>query len=305
MKNMNDRDFDLNLLRVFLAVWDLRNLTAAGDRLGLTQPAISHALRRLRQRFEDPLFVRTANRMLPTDAAARLHEPLDQAYGIINRAIQERVAFDPLTAQRVFRAAMSDVSEVIYLPRLLSRLVRAAPSVRLDVVPLVTDAIMAALRAGEVDLAIGYVPHTDDECVSQTLFNDKFVCMVRVGHPLARAKLTKASFLSLRYVNADIRAPGHQMIEQWFADAGIKRQIAVRLGHFTVAPEIVRNTDLAVIFPESLARQINRAKEFRLLTPPFDLPTVEIKVHTHTRFGSDMGLAWLRSTMIAMFAKRS
>src|SRR5258708_32851883 len=102
---------DLDLLRVFLAIWDLRSLTAAGDRLGLTQPAISHALRRLRERFGDPLFVRVANRMLPTDAAVRLHEPLDQAFGLVNRAIQERVAFDPKVTQRVFRVAMSDVSE--------------------------------------------------------------------------------------------------------------------------------------------------------------------------------------------------
>src|SRR5262249_50735692 len=169
--------------------------------------------RRLRQRFEDPLFVRAANRMLPTEAAVRLHEPLDQAYGIINHAIQERVVFDPLTTQRVFRVAMSDVSEVLYLPRLLSRLVRAAPSARLDVVPLATDIVAAQMRAGEVDLAVGYVPNTDVECVSHGLFNDKFVCMVRVGHPLARAKLTKANFLSLRYIHAGIRAPGHQMVE--------------------------------------------------------------------------------------------
>jgi DNA-binding transcriptional LysR family regulator len=304
MKQVHDADFDLNLLRVFLAVWDLRSLTAAGDRLGLTQPAISHALRRLRQRFDDPLFVRAANRMLPTEAAVRLHEPLDHAYGIISRAMQERVAFDPKTTHRVFRVAMSDVSEMFYLPRLLSRFVRAAPLARLDVVPVATESIVAAMRAGEVDLALGYVPNTDSECVSQALFDDRFVCMVRAGHPAGRGKLTKASFLSLRYVHAGTTAPGHQMVEQWLAEAGIKRQIAVRVGHFTVAPEIVRSTDFAVMFPESLARQLNSSKNFRLLMPPFELPRVEIKVHSHARFASDMGIAWLRSTVVEMFGKR-
>ena len=294
---------DLNLLRVFLAIWDLRSLTAAGDRLGLTQPAISHALRRLRDRFNDPLFVRAANRMLPTEAAVRLHEPFDQAFGIINRAIQERVAFDPLVTQRVFRVAMSDVSEVYYLPRLMARLVRVAPSARLDVVPLAVDAVVGAMRAGEVDLAIGYLKNLEGECASQTLFVDKFVCMVRSGHPIGRSKLTKTNFVKLRYVHAGTSAPGHQMIEQWLAETGIKRQIAVRLGHFTVAPEIVRDTDLAVIFPESLARQLNSAKAFRLLTLPFDLPPVEITVHTHPRFASDMGISWLRDALAAMFAR--
>jgi DNA-binding transcriptional LysR family regulator len=299
----NSAGLDLNLLRVFLAIWDLRNLTAAGDRLGLTQPAISHALRRLRDRFDDPLFVRAANRMLPTEAAVRLHEPLDQAFGIINRAIQERVAFDPKVTQRVFRVAMSDVSEVYYLPRLMARLVHVAPSVRLDVVPLAVDTVAAAMRAGEVDLAIGYLRNLEGECTSHALFQDKFVCMVRSGHPIGRSKLTKASFVNLRYVHAGTSAPGHQMIEQWLAETDIKRQIAVRLGHFTVAPDIVRDTDLAVIFPESVGRQFNSAKAFRLLALPFDLPPVEITVHTHPRFASDRGIGWLRNTLVAMFAK--
>ena len=301
--SQNNSGLGLNLLRVFLAIWDLRSLTAAGDRLGLTQPAISHALRRLRDRFDDPLFVRAANRMLPTEAAVRLHEPFDQAFGIINRAIQERVAFDPRVTQRVFRVAMSDVSEVYYLPRLMARLVRVAPSVRLDVVPLAVDAVVGAMRAGEVDLAIGYLKNLEGECTSQALFDDKFVCMVRSGHPIGRSKLTKANFINLRYVHPGTSAPGHQMIEQWLAETGIKRQIAVRLGHFTVAPDIVRDTDLAVIFPESLARQLNSAKAFRLLTLPFDLPPVEITVHIHPRFASDTGIGWLRDTMVAMFAK--
>jgi DNA-binding transcriptional LysR family regulator len=303
MSQINDATLDLNLLRVFLAIWDLRSLTAAGERLGLTQPAISHALRRLRDRFDDPLFVRAANRMLPTEAAVRLHEPLDQAFGIINRAIQERVAFDPKVTQRVFRVAMSDVSEVYYLPRLMARLVRVAPSVRLDIVPLAVDAVVSAMRAGEVDLAIGYLKNLESECVSQPLFNDKFVCMVRKGHPIGRSKLTKSSFVNLRYVHAGTNAPGHQMIEQWLAGTGIKRQIAVRLGHFSVAPDIVRDTDLAVIFPESVARQLDSAKAFRLLTLPFEPPPVEIKVHTHPRFGSDMGINWLRDMMVAMFTR--
>jgi DNA-binding transcriptional LysR family regulator len=109
MSRSNDV-LDLNLLRVFVAIWDLRSLTAAGDRLGLTQPAISHALRRLRDRFGDPLFVRVGHRMLPTDAAVQMHEPLDQAFELLNRTLQSGVVFDPRVTERTFRVAMSEVA---------------------------------------------------------------------------------------------------------------------------------------------------------------------------------------------------
>jgi hypothetical protein len=115
---------DLNLLRVFLAIWDLRSLTAAGDRLGLTQPAVSHALRRLRNLFDDPLFLRTPGGMVPTDAAYRLHPPLAQAFAIINEAVQQTGKFDPATVQRVFRVSMSDMSEFYFLPPLVAMLDR-------------------------------------------------------------------------------------------------------------------------------------------------------------------------------------
>jgi DNA-binding transcriptional LysR family regulator len=302
MNETNAADLDLNLLRVFLAIWDLRSLTAAGQRLGLTQPAISHALRRLRERYNDPLFVRATNRMLPTDTAVRLHEPLDQALGLINRTLQEQAAFDPQLTARTFRIAMSDVSETYYLPRLMAKLMRVAPLLRLDVVPLAVDQVVGAMRAGEVDLALGFLKNLEGECDSRALFDDRMICMVRAGHPLAGARLTKAGFAHLRYVHAGAAAPGHQIVEQWLADAGIRRDIAIRLGHFTVAPEIVRRTDLAVIFPESLGRQLNSGKAFRLLALPFDLPPVEIKVHRHPRFASDKGIGWLRDMLVALFA---
>jgi DNA-binding transcriptional LysR family regulator len=291
--NENNITMDLNLLRVFLAIWDLRSLTAAGDRLGLTQPAISHALRRLRDHFGDPLFVRAANRMLPTDAAVRLHEPLDRALSIINNALKERAAFDPRTTQRTFRIAMSDIAEVYSLPRLMTKLTRIAPSARIDVIPLVPDNVVGAMRSGEVDLAIGHVKNTGEECNSIEIFNDRFICLVRAGHPVGRAALTKASFAGLRFFYARITSPiHHQTIEQWFADRDAGPQIAVR-GHFMVSPEIVRNSDLAAIFPESLALRLRRAKDFRRLDLPFGLPPIEVKVHSHARFASDMGIKWM------------
>jgi DNA-binding transcriptional LysR family regulator len=292
---------DLNLLRVFLAIWDLRSLTAAGDRLGLTQPAVSHALRRLRNLFEDPLFVRTPGGMVPTDAAYRLYPPLAQAFSIINEAVQQLARFDPATAQRVFRVSMSDMSEFYFLPPLAAMLDREARGIRIEVANIPVESVSTAMRAGEIDLALGYVPGLDANCVSQTLFVDEHVCVVRAGHPLRKSRPTREDLAALRYVYASTNATGHRMVEQWLDELDVKRDVVLRLPHFVVAPEIVMNTDLAVIFPKSIAQRFNRGKAFRVLPLPFALPPIEIKVHSHTQFASDPGIGWLREALFAMF----
>lgn len=274
---------DLNLLRVFLAIWDLRSLTAAGDRLELTQPAVSHALRRLRTLFDDPLFVRTPSGMVPTDAAHRLYPPLAQALSIINEAVQQVAKFDPATARRVFRISMSDMSEFFFLPPLLALLDREARGVRIEVVNVPVESVSAAMRAGEIDLTLGYVPGLDAGCVSQTLFVDEHVCVVRAHHPLAKSRPTREDLAALRYVYASTNATGHRMVEQWLDELNLKRDVIVRLPHFVVAPEIVMNTDLAVIFPKSIARRFNRGKAFRILPLPFALPPSKYRfIRTHS-----------------------
>ncbi|AOI89542.1 LysR family transcriptional regulator [Burkholderia pseudomultivorans] len=296
---------DLNLLRVFLAIWDLRSLTAAGDRLELTQPAVSHALRRLRTLFDDPLFVRTPTGMVPTDAAHRLYPPLAQALSIINEAVQQLARFDPATAQRVFRISMSDMSEFFFLPPLVALLDREARGIRIEAVNVPVQSVSAAMRSGEIDLALGYVPGLDAGCVSRTLFVDEHVCVVRANHPLGKSRPTREDLAALRYVYASTNATGHRMVEQWLDELNLKRDVVVRLPHFVVAPEIVMNTDLAVIFPKSIARRFNRGKAFRILPLPFKLPPIEIQIHSHTQFASDPGVAWLRQTISTLFGPHS
>lgn len=296
MKNQNVV-IDLNLLKVFCAIWDLRSLTAAGDRLGLTQPAVSHALRRLRERFDDPLFVRSANRMLPTDVAIRLHAPIDQALTIINRAVQERTDFDPMESERTFRIAMSDVAEIYALPRLIKILGQIAPATRIDVVPLKPEAGVAELRSGEVDIAIGHIEQLDEGCNSVEVFNDKLICILRKAHPYQEPTLTREGFTNLRFFHARMTTPILKLVEPQLVNSEAKPQIAVR-GRLGLAPEIVRTSDLAAIIPETMARGLYGTRDFRILDLPFDLPSIEVKVHTHERFNSDMGIRWLRDVAV-------
>ena len=299
-----DSHLDLNLLRVFFAVWDLRSLTAAGDRLGLTQPAISHALRRLRERLGDPLFVRVANRMLPTDAAVRLHEPLDQAFELLNRTLQSGVVFDPRVTERTFRVAMSDIAEVYILPRLITELSRISPHVRVHIVPLVPDSVVSSMRSGEIDLAIGALSVSDKDLISIDVFNDRYICLVRANHPIAKSKLTRSNFSKLRFFFARTTSSIYQLAEQRLADEDARPRIAVR-GHFTTAPEIVRHSDIAAIFPRLLALDLHRARDFRLLDLPFDLPRMEIRVHSHSRFANDTGIKWMCQTSATILGKKS
>jgi DNA-binding transcriptional LysR family regulator len=301
MNHVNN-PLDLNLLRVFFAIWDLRSLTAAGERLGLTQPAISHALRRLRERFGDPLFVRVANRMLPTDAAVRLHEPLDQAFELLNRTLQSGVVFDPRVTERTFRVAMSDIAEVYLLPRLITELSRISPFIRVHIVPLVPESLMSSMRSGEVDLAIGAVSVFDKDLMSIDIVNDRYICLVRANHPIAKSRLTRSNFSKLRFFFARTTSTVYQLAEQWLADEAARPQIAVR-GHFTTAPEIVRHSDLAAIFPRMLALDLHRAKDFRLLDLPFELPPMEVKVHNHSRFANDTGIKWMCQTSAAILSR--
>ena len=293
---------DLNLLRVFFAIWDLRSLTAAGERRGLTQPAISHALRRLRERFGDPLFVRVANRMLPTDAAVRLHEPLDQAFELLNRTLQSGVVFDPRVTERTFRVAMSDIAEVYLLPRLITELSRISPFIRVHIVPLFPDSLVSSMRSGEIDLAIGAVSISDKDVASIDIVNDRYICLVRANHPIAKTRLTRSNFSKLRFFFARTTSTVHQLAEQWLADEAARPQIAVR-GHFTAAPEIVRHSDLAAIFPRMLALDLHRAKDFRLLDLPFELPPMEVKVLSHSRFANDTGIKWMCQTTASILSK--
>jgi len=293
---------DLNLLRVFLIIWDTRNLTVAAERLSLTQPAVSHALRRLRETFRDPLFVRATGGMVPTDMAARLHGPFTEALQLIQHAVQDSERFDPRTARRVFRLAMSDISEFFFLPALMEWLATTAPDVHLKIVPLDPVTVAQAMRAGEVDLTIGFVPDLEDEVTSQYLFTDAFVCLVRAEHPVLQRASAAPDLGALKYVYANTTASGHHLAERWLTEIGVKRQIALRLGHFTVAPSVVRDTDLAVIFPESVARLINEGGDFALLDLPPGQPLVEIRVHTHPHFRGDAGIQWLRDSLVSLFA---
>lgn len=292
--------FDLNLIKVFLAVWDLRSLTAAGDRLGITQPAVSHALRRLREQFSDPLFTRVGNEMSPTDAAVRLRPSFEHALQVVSDTLQQHGDFIPSTSQRVFRLGMSDVSEFCYLPQILEKVEMLAPSVRIESTEVELDTIDAKMRSGQIDIAFGYLPSLHD-CIETLLTQDAFVCLVRKNHPVSGDILDIKDLSALTYVDSP-RGTGFRLVDQHLHLKGIHRNVNARLAHLSVVPEIVRRTNMATLYPLAASEILNAEGKFRILRLPEELPKIPIKMHVHRKFAQDRGIKWLSEIIIAATA---
>jgi DNA-binding transcriptional LysR family regulator len=298
---MNVRDVDLNLLRVFDAVLREGGVTPAAAILGLTQPAVSNALARLRKLFGDALFVRTPSGMEPTPFARDLAEPVRQALALLESALAHGPGFDPASATRAFRFYMSDVGQIEFLPPLVERVQRDAPGVRLEAVALDVDAIGAALAAGGLDLAIGFLPGLGPPVRRRALFRDPYVCLMRADHPIKA--LTRKRFLEASHALVTYRG-GHRVIEEAFERAGLARKIALRVPHFTVVPMVLERTDLILTLPGRVARVFEQRGAFKSLPPPLSIPPAEVAVHWHERFEADPGNRWLRERVIELFAEK-
>ena len=296
---MNVRDVDLNLLRVFDAVLRERGVTPAAAGLGLTQPAVSNALSRLRGVFGDPLFVRTPSGMDATPFARELAEPVRQALALLESALAHGPGFDPASATRAFRFYMSDLGQIEFLPPLLERVQNEAPGVRLEAVALDVEGIAAALAAGALDLAVGFLPGLGPPVRRRALFRDPYLCLMRADHPIKA--LTKRKFLEASHALVTYRG-GHRVIEEALERAGLARRIALRVPHFTVVPMVLERTDLILTLPARVARVFERRGKLKALPPPVPIPPAEVAVHWHERFEADPGNRWLRELVIELFA---
>jgi DNA-binding transcriptional LysR family regulator len=299
---MNVADVDLNLLRVFDAVLRERGVTPAAARLGLSQPAVSNALARLRGLFGDALFVRTPAGMAPTPFARQLDEPVRQALALIESALTHGAAFEPATSNRVFRFYMSDLGEISFLPPLVERVRRLAPQVHLEASGLALDEIPDALASGALDLAIGFLPGLSAPVRRKRLFRDRYVCLMRADHPRIRDRLTRRLFEEASHALVSSTGSGHRVIEEALERHGLTRRIALRVPHFTVVPMVLERTDLLLTLPSRAARVFEEGGRFKSLPPPVPIPFADVGVHWHERFDRDPGNRWLRELVLELFA---
>jgi DNA-binding transcriptional LysR family regulator len=290
---------DLNLLAIVVALFDEAGVSHAAFKLGMSQPAVSGALARLRAYFNDPLFVRTAGRMQPTP---RGEQVVASAREILRRCDEElaaTVVFDPLTTRRPFTFAMSDVGEMVFLPKLLKRLARDAPNASVRSVSLRPLELAEALAAGEVDLAVGYFPDLKQAgFFQQRLLVHHFVCLLRAGHPIKGRELTLPQFLGLQHAVVQSEGRSQEIVERFMKARGLTRRIALVTPHFLGIARLIAQSDMVVTVPHALGVVYGTAANgLKTVAPPFESPKIELKQHWHRKVHKDARSLWLRGVM--------
>lgn len=298
---MNDIRLDLNLLVVFDAVWRLKSVSRAAEAIGLSQPAVSNALRRLREHFRDRLFVRTPDGMLPTPIAAEVGPALAAALAQIETSLRGRRDFDPADADRSFTIIMTDIGEIVFLPRLLERCKREAPGISIRTVQLSAEKTPHALEAGEVDLAIGFMPDLKAGVYQQRLFDTDYVCIARKDHPTVGETLSRRQFLGATHAVAEAAGTGHYVVERQLERLGLHRHIGLRVPQFLALPMIIAATDMLATVPEPLGAAFRDAVNIRLVPHPIPFPRLAIKQFWHERYHDDPASRWLRQTCLSLF----
>ena len=301
---MNTFEFDLNLLVVFDAVLAEGSISRAADRLKLSQPAASNALARMRQATGDRLFVRLANAMVPTPYAQTIADPIRQALASIRVSLGASREFDPATAQRSFAIYLTDLGEAYFLPRLLERLHRTAPGVRIRTLPMPSELALDALRNGEVDLAIGNLPDLGAGFFMQRLFRDRYVCVVRKGHPVIGERITARQFAAASHAIVTPGGWGHGIIERALVEHGLEQRITLRMQNFLVLASIVATTDMLAIVPQSVGSQLSQHNDVKLLPLPITIKPFDVKQCWQERFHDDKGNRWLRQQFAELFTTR-
>lgn len=293
---------DLNLIPVFEAMLLEKNVTAAAVRMGLTQSALSNALGRLRHYFDDPLFVKTRDGMLPTPRALELAEPLREAMTLVRAAAQKVAAFDPSTSNRTFRLYMTDVGEMVLLPALMQYLRNNKISVQIETAQLDSDQISEHLVSGEIDFAVGYLSDLGRTIANAVLFREHYVCLTRKAHEAdIGSKLTQKKFLAASHVLISSMGSGHKIIEHTLDQRGFKRDVALRVPHFLVIPKIIADTDLVVTVPSRVASAFADQTELQVHPLPISIPSFDVSLFWHPRFENDPAISWFRSLLIQLF----
>lgn len=295
--DVNIAAVNLNLLPVLEALLTERSVSRAGARLGLSQPAVSNALAQLRALLGDPLLVRRANGMVPTERALALAQPVRSAMLAVEQTLAPPAAFDPATAQRDFVIATNDFVAFAMLPRLLARLQREAPGVRLHVRAFQEHVIPPDLQRGDADLLFSFSRTLPPGHHAADLFQDRFVFVARQGHPRVRGRITLATYVKLAHVLVSHEPNARGVVDDALAQRGLTRQVALRLSHFLLVPHVLATTDYVAALSEQVARPVAGSLRLQILKLPVQVPSGMVRMVWHERTGASPAHAWLRAVV--------
>ncbi len=296
MHQMNDlRRIDLNLLVILDALLSEQHVTRAAERLHLSQPAVSHALARLRDLLGDPLLVRAGATLVPTARALELVAPLAEALAQVQSLLAPNT-FDPASARRTFRVAMSDYGAAIILPTLIRTLRREAPGIDLQISHASREGMLEGVLNGDIDVAAGVFPEMPNELRNSVLFEERYVCLLDRQTLPANGVLDLPSYLSRPHVLLEMRGSGTPEIERALTSLRERRRVAISLPHWSVAPQFISGTDLILTVSSRSVREIDQ-RELIVVPPPFEIAPFTFVLAWHKRRGGDQALNWLNRTI--------
>ncbi len=292
--------FDLNLLVVFEAILRERSVTKAGERLGLSQPAMSHALNRLRWMLKDQLFIRTPEGMVPTPRAEQLAHPVRRALGELQSALDPE-EFIPAQAERRFTVAVNNYAAVVLAGPITAECAALAPNVRVSLRPSGTLNLPELLDRGELDVAIAALEPPADRFASRVLVEDRYVAVMRRGHPVAHKKLDLEAFAALPHLVISSSGEDLSFVDAALGAAGYARSIALEAPYLSAGTILVQS-DMVAVLGGQIAQEFRRAYPIELRDLPFKSPRLHAVMLWHRRFNDQVAHRWLRETMVSVAA---
>ncbi len=290
---MKAGDIDLKLLAAFDAILKERNVTRAAQRLGLSQPATSDALRKLRHLFDDALFVKTGTDMLPTPRAVALSPEIEAILRRVEVLVGAEVPFDPATARRSFVVASTDYTSLVLLPALVARVQREAPGVDLLVRGYEKGDVGAMIDRGEIDLAIGVFPSPPKTVVRTPLFEERFVGVARADHPALVGKMTVERFAALPHALVSVNGDRRGAVDTQLGALGLRRRVVLCLAQMMALPGVLETSDLVAALPARMAHAV-AGDRLRIFALPFEIDPWQVVKLWNPAARRDQPTAWLR-----------
>lgn len=294
-------DVDLNQLVLFQQMMTERRVSKVAENLGLTQPAVSNTLAKLRRQFGDDLFVRTPSGMMPTPFAEQLAEPIGYALGMIHSGLNQHSHFEPKTARRAVTIGMTDIGEIVFLPELVERLRQEAPGITLSTVRTTATTLREDMESGRVDLAIGFLPELKAGFFQRRLFRQRYVCLFRKGHPLDRKRFALSDFKQAEHLIIVSAGTGHGKVDQLIRRAGVDRTVRLTVPHFVSVGHILHRSDMVATVTERLAESLVEPFDLTYRPHPVSLPDVAINLFWHAKMHRSALHQWLRGLIFELF----
>jgi len=299
---MKISSFDLNLFVIMNSIYTEGSLTKAAQVVGITQPAVSNALSRLREKFDDELFVRTGSGMVPTQKTENIIKDIQNALQLMQKSVNEPDEFDPVTSQKTFRISLGDINEGRILAILMGKIEKQAPNIKLECYYTARDQVPHALATNELSFAVDpFIPNSKDTN-SMKIFSDQFIIAHRANHPITKvSNLTLEEILKLKYINISNRKRGASVVEMEMQKMQLQPEMTLRAKHYLVTPEIVRSTDLCLLCAETFAKKHGLS----YIELPFDVPPLEQYLIWHSSDDNDGSHIWMRDLIAESFKKVS